>query len=89
MPTGIPPRPNGLMALGSLPGLMSTPTSTGATERAHTSACVRNELIVLKETTLKDAINSGSVKIAGSQAKLEEMLSHLDTFDFWFNIVTP
>jgi hypothetical protein len=39
--------------------------------------------------TLKDAIDSGSVKIAGSQAKLEEMLSYLDSFDFWFNIVTP
>jgi alkyl sulfatase BDS1-like metallo-beta-lactamase superfamily hydrolase len=45
--------------------------------------------IVLNETTMKDAIDSGAVKIAGSQAKLEEMLSHLDTFDFWFNIVTP
>jgi len=45
--------------------------------------------IVLKETTMKDAIGSGHVKIAGSQAKLEEMLSYLDSFDFWFNIVTP
>jgi alkyl sulfatase BDS1-like metallo-beta-lactamase superfamily hydrolase len=45
--------------------------------------------IVLQETTLQDAIGSGHVKIAGSQAKLEEMLSYLDNFDFWFNIVTP
>jgi hypothetical protein len=29
------------------------------------------------------------VKIDGSKAKLDEMLSYLDTFEFWFNIVTP
>jgi alkyl sulfatase BDS1-like metallo-beta-lactamase superfamily hydrolase len=45
--------------------------------------------IVLQQTTLKAAIGSGDVKIAGSQAKLEEMLSYLDSFEFWFNIVTP
>jgi alkyl sulfatase BDS1-like metallo-beta-lactamase superfamily hydrolase len=45
--------------------------------------------IVLGQTDLKSAIGSGAVKIDGSQAKLEEMLSYLDTFDFWFNIVTP
>ena len=45
--------------------------------------------IVLQETTLKDAIESGKVKIAGNQAKLHEMLSYLDSFEFWFNIVTP
>jgi linear primary-alkylsulfatase len=45
--------------------------------------------IILKETTLKKAVDSGDVKITGSQAKLEEMLSYLDSFEFWFNIVTP
>ncbi len=45
--------------------------------------------IVLKQTTLKDAISSGDVKIDGNEAKLDEMLSYLDTFDFWWNIVTP
>ena len=45
--------------------------------------------IVLQQTTLKDAIDAGDVEIAGSQAKLEEMLSYLDSFEFWFNIVTP
>jgi alkyl sulfatase BDS1-like metallo-beta-lactamase superfamily hydrolase len=45
--------------------------------------------IVLKQTTLKDAIGAGSVKITGSEAKLNEMLSYLDTFEFWFPIVTP
>lgn len=45
--------------------------------------------IILKETTLQKAVDSGDVKIAGSQEKLNEMLSYLDSFDFWFNIVTP
>ena len=36
-----------------------------------------------------DAISKGDVKIDGSRAKLEEMLSYLDTFEFWFKIVTP
>jgi alkyl sulfatase BDS1-like metallo-beta-lactamase superfamily hydrolase len=45
--------------------------------------------IVLGQTTLAKAISAGDVKIDGSQAKLEEMLSYLDTFEFWFNIVTP
>ena len=45
--------------------------------------------IVLGQTTIDKAISDGSVKINGSEAKLKEMLSYLDTFDFWFNIVTP
>jgi alkyl sulfatase BDS1-like metallo-beta-lactamase superfamily hydrolase len=45
--------------------------------------------IILKETTLQKAVDSGKVKITGSQAKLNEMLSYLDSFEFWFNIVTP
>jgi alkyl sulfatase BDS1-like metallo-beta-lactamase superfamily hydrolase len=67
-------------------------TSNRQADKADATITLSRETlnrIVLRETTLKDAINSGAVKIAGSQAKLEEMLSHLDTFDFWFNIVTP
>jgi alkyl sulfatase BDS1-like metallo-beta-lactamase superfamily hydrolase len=45
--------------------------------------------IILKQTTLADAIGAGDVKINGDQAKLEEVVSYLDTFEFWFNIVTP
>jgi alkyl sulfatase BDS1-like metallo-beta-lactamase superfamily hydrolase len=45
--------------------------------------------IVLKQTTLKDAIARGDVTIAGNEEKLNEMLSYLDSFKFWFNIVTP
>jgi alkyl sulfatase BDS1-like metallo-beta-lactamase superfamily hydrolase len=45
--------------------------------------------IILQDTKLADAISSGDVKISGSQAKLEEVVSYLDSFEFWFNIVTP
>ena len=45
--------------------------------------------IILQQTTLADAINAGDVEIEGDQAKLEEVVSYLDTFEFWFNIVTP
>jgi len=27
--------------------------------------------------------------VTGNQAKLDELLSYMDSFDFWFNIVTP
>ncbi len=45
--------------------------------------------IMLHKTKLADAIQSGDVKIAGNRAKLDELVSNLDSFDFWFNIVTP
>jgi alkyl sulfatase BDS1-like metallo-beta-lactamase superfamily hydrolase len=45
--------------------------------------------IMLKKTTMDDAIKSGAVKISGSEAKLKELLSYFDNFEFWFNIVTP
>ncbi|MFY9995768.1 MAG: alkyl sulfatase dimerization domain-containing protein [Leclercia sp.] len=45
--------------------------------------------IILKQETLKQAQEKGEVTITGNAAKLDEMLSYMDKFDFWFNIVTP
>lgn len=45
--------------------------------------------ILLKEESLKQAKEKGEVTITGNQAKVDELLSYLDSFDFWFNIVTP
>ena len=45
--------------------------------------------IVLGVTTLKNEINSGKVTIQGNTESLNELVSMLDKFDFWFNIVTP
>lgn len=45
--------------------------------------------IILQQITLQDAIKAGDVKINGSKAKLQDVVANLDTFEFWFNIVTP
>jgi alkyl sulfatase BDS1-like metallo-beta-lactamase superfamily hydrolase len=45
--------------------------------------------IFLQQTTLDAAVQAGDVTIDGDQAKLGELVSYLDTFEFWFNIVTP
>jgi alkyl sulfatase BDS1-like metallo-beta-lactamase superfamily hydrolase len=45
--------------------------------------------IILGETTLPKAITAGDVKIKGDASKLEQLVNSLDTFEFWFNIVTP
>ncbi|EFE08822.1 hypothetical protein CIT292_07101 [Citrobacter youngae ATCC 29220] len=38
---------------------------------------------------LKQAQDSGDVKITDDGAKLNAMLGYMDKFEFWFNIVTP
>lgn len=45
--------------------------------------------IVLKQETMQQAKDNGDVKITGDANKLTELLSYMDKFEFWFNIVTP
>jgi alkyl sulfatase BDS1-like metallo-beta-lactamase superfamily hydrolase len=45
--------------------------------------------IVLGDTTLKNEIDSGKVTVQGKTESLNELVSMLDKFEFWFNIVTP
>lgn len=45
--------------------------------------------IILKQETLKQAKGNGDIKITGNAEKLDELVSYMDTFNFWFNIVTP
>jgi alkyl sulfatase BDS1-like metallo-beta-lactamase superfamily hydrolase len=45
--------------------------------------------IVLGEMTLDKATADGSVKVTGDASKLPQLVSMLDNFEFWFNIVTP
>ncbi len=45
--------------------------------------------IVLHETNLDDAIEAGDLEISGEAGRLHELISYLDTFELWFNIVTP
>jgi alkyl sulfatase BDS1-like metallo-beta-lactamase superfamily hydrolase len=45
--------------------------------------------IVLGDTTFKNELDSGRVTLQGNMESLNEPVSMLDKFDFWFNIVTP
>ena len=45
--------------------------------------------IVLGGTTLEKAITTGKVRVDGDAKKLDELVSLIDRFEFWFNIVTP
>jgi alkyl sulfatase BDS1-like metallo-beta-lactamase superfamily hydrolase len=45
--------------------------------------------IQLKELTIDDAIEKGALEVAGKREALDSFLGLLDTFPFWFNIVTP
>jgi len=45
--------------------------------------------VILGEAKLADKLATGEARIDGSLEKLVEFLSLLDTFEFWFNIVTP
>jgi len=45
--------------------------------------------ISLKRATFPGRILAGDIKIEGSTGKFLEMMSCLDQFEFWFNIVTP
>ena len=45
--------------------------------------------IALGETTLDKAKADGSVEVTGDNAKLVQLVSIHDNFEFWFNIVTP
>ncbi|XZG69704.1 alkyl/aryl-sulfatase [Chitinibacteraceae bacterium HSL-7] len=47
------------------------------------------DAIQLKETTLEKAVADGKLKIDGDVATFEDFMRSLDTFNFWFNIVTP
>ena len=39
--------------------------------------------------TATEAIEAGDVKVDGRKEAIGEFFGMLDTFDFWFNIVTP
>jgi alkyl sulfatase BDS1-like metallo-beta-lactamase superfamily hydrolase len=46
------------------------------------------DAIQLREKTVEQAISSGELKIEGKKEAFTEFLGLLDTFPFWFNIVT-
>ena len=45
--------------------------------------------IVLGVSSVDKEMDAGELKVQDKQEALQELLSLLDTFEFWFNIVTP
>jgi alkyl sulfatase BDS1-like metallo-beta-lactamase superfamily hydrolase len=45
--------------------------------------------VLLGQTTFKKELDAGNISVAGNAAALNDLLSMLDSFDFWFNIVMP
>jgi alkyl sulfatase BDS1-like metallo-beta-lactamase superfamily hydrolase len=45
--------------------------------------------VTLRRATFEEKIKAGEVKVEGDPRKLGELFALLDSFDFWFNIVTP
>ena len=52
-----------------------------------TAAAIRN--VAEGKTTIDDAVKAGDIKLSGSRASLDQFLSLFDTFDAWYNVVTP
>lgn len=66
--------------------------STGAAEKPDVSVALSRDTlnsIILQQAKLDDSIKAGDVKVDGDRAKLNQLVSYLDNFKFWFNIVTP
>ncbi|WP_374687824.1 alkyl/aryl-sulfatase [Promineifilum sp.] len=59
------------------------------TDASLTTTRATLDRIVLGETTAAEALAAGEATIDGDPQKLVEFLSLLDTFEFWFNMVTP
>ncbi|MFA6037724.1 MAG: alkyl sulfatase dimerization domain-containing protein [Legionellales bacterium] len=61
-------------------------------DKADVSITLNREKVnalFLGEQTFADAVKDGSIKVDGDSNKLTTFFGMLDTFDVWFNIVTP
>ncbi len=45
--------------------------------------------IILQKLTLDDEVANGAIHMQGDADAVRGLVSPLDVFDFWFNIVTP
>lgn len=72
-------------------GVLNNTKGRQADKADATVTLTRDSLnaIVLGETTLEKSVADGAVKVSGDPAKLGQLVSMLDSFEFWFNIVTP
>jgi alkyl sulfatase BDS1-like metallo-beta-lactamase superfamily hydrolase len=83
--------PDGVYMVELVNGVLNHTAGARAEQTDATVTVSRDALndIFLQQTTLDDAIQAGDVTVEGDQGKLGELVSYLDTFEFWFNIVTP
>lgn len=72
-------------------GVLNYAKGKQADDADATITMTRNALdaVLLGEATLPALAAAGEVKIEGRQEALLEFLALMDTFEFWFNIVTP
>jgi alkyl sulfatase BDS1-like metallo-beta-lactamase superfamily hydrolase len=45
--------------------------------------------LMLTQITVEKAVADGQIKVDGDGQKLLDLLTMLDNFEFWFNLVTP
>ncbi|MBE2179357.1 MAG: MBL fold metallo-hydrolase [Chthoniobacterales bacterium] len=69
--------------LNAFPKLAGKPDATYTLTRAD----LDNAL--LGQSKIEDLVKEGRVKVEGEPGKVSELLGLLDTFDFWFDIITP
>ena len=72
-------------------GVMNYTIGDWAEDAAATVTIDRAQLdsINLGETTMADSIDAGDVTVDGDQQTVDEFIGLLDSFEFWFDIVTP
>ncbi|BDY05007.1 alkyl sulfatase dimerization domain-containing protein [Ferrimonas sp. YFM] len=66
--------------------------SSRPSENANASATLTKETLTkiqLGQLSFDDAVRSGEVKIEGNKQAFDSFFAMLDSFEFWFNIVTP
>jgi alkyl sulfatase BDS1-like metallo-beta-lactamase superfamily hydrolase len=66
-----------------------SPTQVAEPDASVTLTKPTLDKIQLGEATSAQLIDSGEMKLTGNRAKFDEFFGMLDTFPFWFHIVTP
>jgi alkyl sulfatase BDS1-like metallo-beta-lactamase superfamily hydrolase len=72
-------------------GVLNQKKGRPATNADATVTLTRSvfDAIIAKEATFTGRIFAGDIQLQGSLLKFREMMSCIDEFDLWFNIVTP
>ena len=72
-------------------GVLNHTADASAKDANATVTLSRDTLnkLFLQEKKFDEALASGEIKVTGDKSKLQHLVSSLDTFEFWFPIVTP